>query len=140
MSVKERSVVWDYYELCEEDSTKAICLICKTIISRCGTGKSATTSSLVKHLRFVHPVENSEYKTNTDVKKNAVSSQKRHAGGSSSSCGGTLDLKLKQVDIESYSNRKWKINDKRAKLIHKAIGEMIALDNQPYTIVDDVGK
>ena len=33
----------------------------------------------------------------------------------------------------------WNINDKRSRAIHFKIGEMIALDNQPYSIVDDMG-
>lgn len=31
------------------------------------------------------------------------------------------------------------INDPKSKEIHRAIGEMIAIDNQPYSLVDDEG-
>ena len=33
----------------------------------------------------------------------------------------------------------WDINSAQSKLIHYAIGEMIAVDCQPYSIVEDVG-
>ena len=35
--------------------------------------------------------------------------------------------------------RYWEINDNHALRIHTEIGEMIALDYQPFSIVDDVG-
>ena len=37
------------------------------------------------------------------------------------------------------SSQKWDINDPRAHKSHTRIGEMIALDYQPFSIVDDVG-
>ncbi|CAF3790922.1 unnamed protein product, partial [Rotaria socialis] len=47
----------------------------------------------------------------------------------------------KQLTLtESLDKKKlWDINDNRAVKIHKRIGEMIALDIQPYSIVEDIG-
>jgi len=33
----------------------------------------------------------------------------------------------------------WDINDKKSKVIHKAIGEMICVDNEPYKLVERTG-
>ena len=35
--------------------------------------------------------------------------------------------------------RKWDINDARAQRVHKFVMEMIALDNQPFSLVEDLG-
>ena len=37
------------------------------------------------------------------------------------------------------ARKKWDINDKMIRAIHFKIGEMMALDNQPYSIVDNMG-
>ena len=34
---------------------------------------------------------------------------------------------------------KWDINDARAQRVHKFMMEMIALDNQPFSLVEDLG-
>ena len=38
-----------------------------------------------------------------------------------------------------YRDRKWDINDAIAQQIHKFVMEMIALDNQPFSLVEDIG-
>ena len=35
--------------------------------------------------------------------------------------------------------KRWDINDSRAQNIHTKMGEMIALDYQPFSVVEDVG-
>lgn len=55
MSLSKRtSKVWEFFEVVEEDETKAKCKICKTCVSRGGTGKKATTSALNNHLKTKH--------------------------------------------------------------------------------------
>lgn len=46
-----------------------------------------------------------------------------------------------QSDIVEYFATKnvWDINSNKAKEYHKLIGEMIAVDNQPFSIVNDMG-
>ena len=53
----------------------------------------------------------------------------------------TSELKLKQVSLAKAEDfhKVWDINNHRAKLIHTRIAEMIALDWQPYSVVDDIG-
>ncbi|CAH1980952.1 unnamed protein product [Acanthoscelides obtectus] len=60
---------------------------------------------------------------------------------------GTLDIvrsessgELRQIKITESFERQWDINDSRAKIIHQAIGEMIVLDNQPFSVVENKGK
>ena len=53
----------------------------------------------------------------------------------------TADKQLKQVILAKAEDlhKVWDINDHRAKSIHTKINEMIALDCQPYSVVDDIG-
>ena len=47
---------------------------------------------------------------------------------------------MNQASIESYrSVKQWKINDPKAIKIHKIIMNMIAMDNQPFSITSDQG-
>ena len=41
--------------------------------------------------------------------------------------------------LTSAETQKWDINDPKAQFIHTKLGEMIALDFQPFSIVSDVG-
>ena len=49
--------------------------------------------------------------------------------------------KPKQLTLEETKDRAkvWDINDPRAQLVHRRIAEMMALDCQPFSIVQDDG-
>ncbi|XP_051573742.1 uncharacterized protein LOC127452357 [Myxocyprinus asiaticus] len=51
-TIAKSSPVWRYFSLKEGDCSKAVCLMCKAIISR--GRKEYTTSALLKHLRMKH--------------------------------------------------------------------------------------
>nr|XP_012224904.1 PREDICTED: zinc finger BED domain-containing protein 4-like [Linepithema humile] len=114
--MNKRSKIWDFFEIHSDDNTKAICLLCKIPISRGGIGKRATTSAMIKHLQNKHITEyNENFQSQSAENK-------------------------KQSNIADYvKTQKWNINDKKSLNLHKAIGEMIALDNQPFSIVTDIG-
>lgn len=47
----------------------------------------------------------------------------------------------RQLSINESMMKKqcWDIHDTRSKIIHKAIGEMICIDNEPYNVVERTG-
>ena len=47
----------------------------------------------------------------------------------------------KQMSLIEIQDRghKWDINDTKAQQVHKFVMEMIALDNQPLSLVEDIG-
>lgn len=51
-TIAKSSPVWKYFSLKEGDCSKAVCLMCRAIISR--GRKEYTTSALLKHLRMKH--------------------------------------------------------------------------------------
>lgn len=105
----KKSKIWDFFEVDSVDDAKAICLLCKVSISRGGIGKLATTSAMINHLQNKHVTEyNKSFQSHPAENKNK-----------------------KQSDIADYMKitQKWNINDKKSLNLHKAIGEIIALDN-----------
>lgn len=110
------SKVWTYFLIDRSNAKFATCKICKTIISRGGEGKNASTSPLLNHLRRHHKKEHDNIVIETNEKTPSASTQ------------------MKITDF-----KKWDIHDKRAQNIHILIGEMICLDNQPLSIVENRG-
>ena len=113
-----------------ENDRLATCTICKAKVSRGGQSvKSFTTSNLVGHLRK----HSAEYKIYEDDRAAATVHQpvKQFTSGTSS----------KQLTFEESQSRSkvWDINDPRALCVTTKIGEMIAVDCHPYSIVDDPG-
>ena len=53
--------------------------------------------------------------------------------------GGFTGLCQLSLQGTKQLNKQWDINDARAKAVHQRLGEMIALDYQPMSIVEDVG-
>lgn len=113
---KKNSDIWKYYSLCD-DNKYARCINCNSEISRGGVGKSASTTSMINHLKRKHCDEYQKFQ------------------------GESSSKKLKQPTIVSaiQSCSKWSIDDHRSKSIHYGIGEMISLDNLPYSIVTNKG-
>ncbi|KAL1278525.1 hypothetical protein QQF64_025198 [Cirrhinus molitorella] len=75
-------------------------------------------------------------KESTDSSQNAATS---------GTAAGQSQLKTcdNQTTITSFAsptpNKQWSSDHTRAKAIHAAIGKMIAIDLQPYSIVEDTG-
>ena len=61
--------------------------------------------------------------------------------GSSTNGKGSREAQLRQLTLVEAEqlHKPWDINDQQAKLIHVKIGEMIARDCQPYSLVKDAG-
>ena len=114
-----------------EDSRFAKCKKCNVKVP-CGgqSTKTFTPTNLVHHLKTKpgHEEEYEKYnklKTEEKVKENSTSDGAR----------------LRQVSLQETAELRkvWDINDFRAKRIHTKVGEMIAIDYQPVSIVDHEG-
>ncbi|KAJ8912831.1 hypothetical protein NQ315_014414 [Exocentrus adspersus] len=111
-ALKQKSLVWKFFDICEEDESKAKCKLCKheKLISQGGKGKKASTSPLLFHLKTFHK---NEY--------DGVSVNKEDS------------------TIHTQPSLKQDLNDTRATKFNYIIGEMIAVDNQPFAFVEDLG-
>ncbi|CAG4931464.1 unnamed protein product [Parnassius apollo] len=139
--VNKKSPIGEYYEICSENNKLAQCLLCSIKISRGGEGKKATTTSLKNHLKTKHA---DQYAALINVPTTSGSNM----GGTFTSTDakmpaepGTSRSKERQLTLKETSERKllWDINDPKSINYHYLIGEIIALDNEPLSLVERVG-
>lgn len=139
MSFNSKSAVWNYFKY-EENAIKVKCNVCSCFISRGGTGKKASTSPLLNHLRRKHSAEYA--KMNSCDGKDQDSVQSTDAAANTDDPSASLKKRrLEQPTLETVLEKKriWDINNPKAVELHYAIGQMIAVDNQPYIFVEDDG-
>lgn len=127
---RKKSPIWEFFTVAE-DSGLAKCKVCEIEIPRGGQStKSFTTTNLVHHLKTKHSEDYAQYnrlKADSDGKQNENTSSKGKG--------------LRQVSLQQTAELRklWNINDPRGKRIHSKVGEMIAIDCQPVSIVDHKG-
>jgi hypothetical protein len=120
---QRRSGVWEHFTINAADGAKASCSISGVVVSRGGTeAKSYNTTNLRKYLESKH---HEEFRR-LEVKKREAAKAK----------GGAKQMTLAEsIDkVKPYA-----LDRPRAREIHKRIGEMIAVDNEPFTLVNHVG-
>ena len=130
-----RSPVWDFFTICQ-DKKFAKCEECAEVVSRGGDNvKSFTTSNLVSHLRANHPIVYQRFCKHKDKKE----SQRQDFRKERMESGGFPALR--QLTLKGSQDRvkQWDINDSRSTALHRKLGEMIALDYQPLSLVEDIG-
>lgn len=134
MSARKKSSVWTFYT--ESDQEKKVkCVLCDSLISRGGSGRLGSTSALNNHLRAKHNREYAQLQHPVHSPNPSLPSTSK----TTEEVPTLVDLPLRQGTIEGSFESKWKIDDLRSKQIHRAIAEMICLDNQPISIVEDAG-
>ena len=128
-SSRKKSPIWDYFTL-GEDTKFAVCKSCNKATSR---GRNSTkvynTTNLVNHLKSVHQDIHEEYQVKYQRKQEQDKANK------------PVIITSKQLSLEEVQEkvRIWDINDARAQRVHRLVIEMIALDNQPFSVVEDPG-
>ena len=126
-----------FFTLCQ-DKKFAKCEECAEVVSRSGdSAKTFTTLNLVSHLRTNHPVAYQRFcqcKDKKESQRQDVRKEKVESGGFTA----LRQLTLKYVCSEDRV-KLWGINDPRAAVLHRKLGEMIALDYQPISLIEDIG-
>lgn len=140
MAAISTSFVWTLFQIHDKSDVVAECLICNKKIKRGRESegqKAFSTTPLHNHLKKQHP---------DDYKNAREEAQKLKASESSSTSSvkpkeKKLAAMSKQLTLmESFASKKiWDINDHRSKAINEKIMKMMALDNQPFSIVEDDG-
>lgn len=121
---KKTSKLWNHFSISSTDPTKVVCLHCSRTISR---GKKTTnlgTSCLFRHMQRFH---------GHVLENNSIS------GDVSSDV--SMQVKQELMDTSTYEENVEKFSECHpiAKKITKLISEMLALDLQPSTVVENVG-
>ena len=128
---RKKSPIWEYFQLME-DTKYVSCKSCDKLISRGGDStKVYNTTNLVNHLMSAH---NEAYKQYQQKYTEHLENENKKKQEKDLSTSKQLSL----MEIHDRG-RKWDINDARAQRVHKFVMEMIALDNQPFSFVEDLG-
>ncbi|XP_076828944.1 zinc finger BED domain-containing protein 4-like [Brachyhypopomus gauderio] len=115
------SAVWSYFRLEGEKSNTAECNVCHASVSRGGSRSDKfNTTNLIKHLQKHHGKEYIEFIEASNAKKKNVSHQQT-----------LLENIQKREKLPPESNK--------AKLITEKIVEFVVLDDQPLSVVENVG-
>ena len=139
----KKSSVWDFFKVLENNVSKAQCLLCtqsKVVVSRGGTKpKQFTTTNLRNHIRNKHPLEFQALSAKDEEKAlKRAHEVAEHHGETSGSARKALKNQM-SIQTSFDKARVWDINSGPAKKITQLIGEMMALDNQPFLMVEDLG-
>ncbi|XP_015272089.1 PREDICTED: zinc finger BED domain-containing protein 4-like [Gekko japonicus] len=126
VSSKKTSKLWNHFSICSADSTKVICMHCGRTISRGKKPTNLGTSCLLRHLQRFH---------NNVLKPDASEPVL------SSSTNSRVPLSTDLLGSSSFDEANDKFSDTHpvAKKITSLVAEMIALDLQPYSFVDNIG-
>ena len=125
------SVVWNFFKVSEETESLAICNKCNTEVPRGGKKASSyNTSNLKSHLAHRHRYDGV-------LKEFEEACAAKEAATPKPTAKGTPGLVTIDKAIEKC--RKFDRDEPRAKEITTYITEMMALDDQPFSIVEDVG-
>lgn len=126
VSSKKTSKLWNHFSICSADSTKVICMHCGRTISRGKKPTNLGTSCLLRHLQRFH---------NNVLKPDASEPVL------SSSTNSRVPLSTDLLGSSSFDETNDKFSDTHpiAKKITSLVAEMIALDLQPYSFVDNIG-
>ena len=123
---RKKSPIWSYFVV-GDDTKFATCNVCQQPISRGGRNtKTYNTTNLVHHLKTKHGEQYAEYEKVLEL-------------GEQDKGKGKVTPKQLSLLEASERVRIWDINDARAQRIHRRVTEMIALDSQPFSVVDDPG-
>ncbi|CAL1528105.1 unnamed protein product, partial [Lymnaea stagnalis] len=129
--------IWKYFTINSVDEAYVNCNTCSLKISRGGKDpRSYGTSALTSHLRRKHTDVFIEY-----GREMAQSELERARKRSPDDDDSGSQPKLKQPTFFSFIDGKksFNMNDPRQIKITRLIGEMIALDVQPFSMVTDTG-
>lgn len=118
------SAVWKYFKISDKDIKFAICSVCSAEISRGGTvPRHFSTTGLIHHLKTRHPIQHEEYRKATMLKSTPTSTS------TSTPSVATVFEKTKKFANDSA----------KAHGITEKIMKFIALDDQPFSVVEDIG-
>ena len=142
MASSRSSAVWQYYLINSVDNSRDTCKLCNVSLARGGKGakNSYGTTNLRKHLQSKH---DAEYREMMEKDHNTRSTTRPTCDVPSTSHAATATVNepKQQMTIKAVfdSKRPWGFDDERSRHIHRLVGEMIAVDDQPFNIVNNKG-
>lgn len=134
----KKSQVWSFFDKIDGEPTKVKCNQCGKVISHGGKGKKANTTSLTNHIKHKHVKLMPQLTTDIHKRNGSTCSEYLSSSSQPSTSAASAPKQLKLQECISSASQ-WAIDDLRSREIHFCIGEMIALDNKPMSVVERVG-
>ena len=153
---KKRSPIWRFFEDCPLDPKHAKCKLCNEKISRGSDIPSKRTTKLLDaHLEKYHSKEYSGVKVQKSKSSSMNNGSDEPQPGTSSMNGsiGNGDTKISNLKsraersaamsatITDWVESKTKVgfHSEKGQAFHKSIFEMLIMDSQPFSNVNDLG-
>ena len=146
------SPVWNHFKPDKTDKKFAICNHCKASVSRGSDVPSKqSTRNLQRHLERQHPtiLKPSEIEIETEKEPQNEASNLKRSASEDSDCVRLFNLRSKKdrktmlchtIPGWVASTSKYEFYSPKAQSLHKSVFEMVVLDGQPFTFVNDPGK
>ncbi|XP_077421639.1 zinc finger BED domain-containing protein 4-like isoform X2 [Vanacampus margaritifer] len=131
---KRTSVVWDFFTVCKNDKSKAICKLCNTNISRGKNSKHYNTTAQHNHLLFIHHIKKPTGSATSSPSPGSIpiAIQLGDAKGSSAASSSP-------VTAAFAAKQPFHANHSRSQKITELIGKMICTDLEPFSVVERSG-
>jgi hypothetical protein len=146
---RKRSYLWNYFTVSASDSKYACCNLCNVKISRGSNNpKYQSLSGLSSHLKTSHPQIKEKNQTKITSFTETENCQSESEPVSRKRTMPLFDIKSKKQRTEMLqctipgwvdTNSKIDTNSEKGQRFHKSIFEMILLDIQPWSVVNDPG-
>ena len=121
--------MWAHFDISPTDQSNAICKHCRASVSHGGkTSVTWSTTTLRNHLIRHHPSIKLTEPTKEPTPSSSSSTQQTSSSASQPSVFAAFER-----------GRPWEFNDPRSLNIHRVIAQMVAVDDQPFSIVSNDG-
>ncbi|XP_049326832.1 zinc finger BED domain-containing protein 4-like [Astyanax mexicanus] len=121
------SAVWRFFRVSEQDIKHAVCNTCSANVLRGGSKvRNFNTTNLITHLKAHHPDKYTEYMTVKEETRTAPRTPAKPAAS-------------QPIDELLQKSKKFDRNSPKATAITAKVMEFIALDDQPFSVVEDIG-
>jgi len=136
-----RSFIWNLFEEDADDKTYAKCLHYKSRIKRGKDKRCFSTSPLMKHAETHHREVFMKEKEAAEAAAKQKDAESKQPPPKKQKMDSLQTAHLSQMRLQEVfaPHKVWDINDSHAKAINQKVMAMIALDNQPFTVVEDEG-
>ena len=137
------SVIWQFFTVEDQADEVAKCKLCLKGIRRGKVGclpKHFSTTPLHKHMKSMHATEYGKAQEKAQQEEQSRKEEGVDTGPSPKQRKLAAMTQNQMTLEESFSQKKyWDINDHRSVAIHQKVMNMMAMDNQPFSITEDQG-
>lgn len=124
---RNKSAIWKYFTICDDDVTKVVCNLCKRVGSRGKDAAHLTTSAMHNHMHYKH--------RNVAGIHSSLSSRRPQQTPTPPALVPFTPLVVPNSQTESVEEA----NHPMTQSITDSVGEMICMDLLPYSFVENKG-